>query len=98
MITVNATPVPVQKARPTRRHRLAITNGILGTVYAVSPEGEARYFDYDFQAAYAFAGILPGSDVRLSVPRERAQYVRSGATEANPGPRTRCLWTADPAA
>lgn len=83
----------VKKARPTRGHRLAISPGILGTVYAVDEHGTARYFDYDRDAAYAFAGLdAEDADVRLSVPAELRQYVRRGALEANPGKYTRCLW------
>jgi hypothetical protein len=88
-------PVTVRRARPTRKHRLAIIPGILGTVYGVSPDGEARYFDYDRAAAEAFAGITPGSDLRFSVPPGRYAYVRTGCTDANPGPATRCLWVKD---
>lgn len=96
MIKFRGWKIVVKKAKPTRKHRLAIVPGILGTVYAVSPSGEARYFDYDRDAAYAFAAISPRADLRLSVPTGRYQFVRSGALEANPGLRTRCLWTTDP--
>lgn len=85
-------PAPVKKAKPTKKHRLAITPGILGTVYAVSPEGEARYFDYDLPGAYAWAGLTADSDLRYAIPPERAMYIRSGAFEANPNHRTRCIW------
>lgn len=78
--------------RPTKRHRLAIAPGILGTMYAVNEQGEARYFDYDREGAYAFAGVSDDRDPRLSIPPSRAMYVRSGSTECNPTPRTRCIW------
>ena len=83
----------VTKKQPTLKHRLAIVPGILGTVYGVNAEGEARYFDYDREAAYAFAGLTADSvDVRYAKPRGRYSYVRSGATDANPRPGTKCLW------
>jgi hypothetical protein len=82
----------MKAAKPTRRHRLAIVPGILGTVYAVNEAGEARYFDYDRAGAEEFAGVAAGKDVRYSVPPKRAQYVRSGAMEANPRPKTKCVW------
>ena len=79
-----------KRAKPTKAHRLAIVPGILGTVYGVNKDGEARYFDYDLAGAMEFAG--PGTDPRWSVPPRPAAYVTSGEVHANPGPRTRCLW------
>lgn len=84
--------IPVKKAPPTRRHRLAIAPGILGTVYAINEQGEARYFDYDREGAYAFAGVSVDRDPRFSTAPGGVSYVRSGATECNPRPGTRCLW------
>jgi hypothetical protein len=56
--------------RPTLKHRPVLTFGILGTVYGVSPEGEVRYFDYDWNAALEFAGVTgdPAQDLRFSAP------------------------------
>ena len=47
----------IRKMPPTQKHRPVLTPGILGTVYGVSPEGEVRYFDYDWDAALQFAGV-----------------------------------------
>jgi hypothetical protein len=80
--------------RPTLQHRVAIVPGILGTVYGINEEGEARYFDYDRKAAERFAGFTADSDPRLH-PISRglyANWVKSGATEANPRPGTRVIW------
>jgi hypothetical protein len=84
--------VILKGVRPTQKHRLAIAPGILGTVYGINEEGEARYFDYDLEGAYDFAGVSGARDPRLSTPPSRAMYVRSGATECNPRPGTKCIW------
>lgn len=46
-----------RRMKPTLKHRLAMWPGIFGTVYAVNPQGEVRYFDYDWPAAKRWAGI-----------------------------------------
>jgi len=51
-----------RKAMPTKRHRAAIWENMLGTVYAMNAAGEVRYFDYDYKAAVAFVGDV--EDVR----------------------------------
>ena len=84
-------------AKPTLKHRLALAPGMLGTLYAVSPAGEARYFDYDYEAARAWAELDAGTDIRYGPPPQRGvQYVRSGAVEANPNPHSRCYWVKRP--
>lgn len=77
---------------PTLKHRPAIVPGILGTVYGINDEGEARYFDYDRAAAEAFAGVSPDRDPRYAKNKRRVSYVRSGALEANPRVGTPCIW------
>jgi len=64
-----------RRARPTRAHRLALWEVLLGTVAAQSPTGDVRYFDSDWTAALAFAGITDetrsGLDLRTArVTRE----------------------------
>ena len=60
---------------PTLKHRPALTFGILGTVYGISPDGEVKYFDYDWTAALQFAGVtdakleLVAEDLRVSSPK-----------------------------
>lgn len=97
-MTSTRPPFEIPERRPTRRHRLALAPGILSTVYGVNAAGEARYFDYDYAAAYAYAGVTADADPRRSRPTEAAQYVHSGATEANPGPRTVCVWVREESA
>lgn len=53
--------------KPTQQHRPAIWENMLGTVYAQSPQGEVRYFDYDWPGAREFAQVdQPGADPRLA--------------------------------
>jgi len=55
-----------RKMRPTQKHRPAIWECMLGTVYARNAAGEVRYFDYKWDDARAFAGVdLEGADPRL---------------------------------
>jgi hypothetical protein len=54
---------------PTQRHRLAITPGILGTVYARNEAGVERYFDYDWKGAMAYAGVRQDRDPRVAPER-----------------------------
>lgn len=53
-----------RRMQPTRRHRAALWENMLGTVYAMNPAGETRYFDYDYAAALAFVGKV--EDVRVA--------------------------------
>lgn len=91
------TTMPIaNRKRPTLKHRLAISPGILGTVYGVNAAGVARYFDFDLVGAMAFAGVdasnTSGQDPRWSRPLARAQYVRDGNIGAEPKARDYCLW------
>lgn len=86
--------IPARKMSPTSGHRPAIWEAMLGTVYALSPDGEARGFDYDYEAARAFAGVdKPGSDPRLwKMEKQNVSYIRKGATYAEPRRGQRVLW------
>lgn len=41
---------------PTRSHRPAIWENMLGTVFAMNDVGEVKYFDYNHEDAKRFAG------------------------------------------
>lgn len=85
--------IDLRVMKPTRSHRLAITPGILGTVYAVNDQGECRYFDYDYAAAMEFAGLTQARDPRYYHATRACSYIRSGATEANPRVNgAKCIW------
>jgi hypothetical protein len=52
--------------KPTKAHRKAIWESMLGAVYAQNDEGEIKYFDYDWAGARAFAGVEEqGRDPRI---------------------------------
>jgi hypothetical protein len=55
---------PVKKLR--KPHRPLVWENMLGTVYARNAEGETKYFDYDYEAAHAFAGTASCLDLRVA--------------------------------
>lgn len=56
-----------RKMKPTQKHRAAMWEGMLGTVYARNAEGKVKYFDYDWAGAREFAGVeVEGADPRLA--------------------------------
>lgn len=84
MSTTTATKVRnpfagARKMKPTLKHRPAIWEAILGTVYA-SNGIEVRYFDYRWDEARAFAGVdQPGADPRLArAKRGNGNTLRAG--------------------
>lgn len=59
--------VPCRSMPPTLKHRPAVWENMLGTVYAMNDAGQTEYFDYDHDAAKAFAGVESGErDLRLA--------------------------------
>lgn len=78
-----------RKAKPTLKHRPAVWECMLGTVYARSPQGEVRYFDYRWEQAVEFAEL--GEDLRTFRAPEAVRYY------SNPGASIRrgqpVLWT-----
>jgi len=54
-----------RKAKPTQKHREAIWENMLGTVYARSPKGETKYFDFDWAGAAKHAGVDLQADNRV---------------------------------
>ena len=59
-----------RKAKPTLKHRPAIWENMLGTVYAMNDVGDIRYFDYDYDAAMDFAGLdLSSADFAAATSR-----------------------------
>lgn len=86
--------VPCKKMAPTRGHRPAVWEAMLGAVYALNSAGECRYFDYDHAGALAFAGVVEGADNRLHPITKllNFQYVKSGPAEANPRVGRQVLW------
>ena len=54
---------------PTKKHRPAVWECMLGTLYALGVNGEVKYFDYDYGAALKFAGITSDDGIRVSKAR-----------------------------
>ncbi len=52
--------------RPTQKHRPAIWENMLGTVYARNDAGEIKYFDYRWDDARVFAGVEVERDPRVA--------------------------------
>jgi len=79
-----------RRMRPTKRHRPAIWECMLGTVYAMNDEGVTRYFDYRWDEATEFAGVTPDRGPRTARKTERVRYTNDATTE--PRNRQMVLW------
>jgi len=59
--------VPCSFREPTSKHRPAIWENMLGTVFAMNDERKIKYFDYDYEAAKAYSGVTEDErDCRLA--------------------------------
>lgn len=59
--------VPCSRRPPTKMHRAAVWENMLGTVWAMNDQYDVKYFDYDHERAIEFAGALePDRDPRLA--------------------------------
>jgi hypothetical protein len=74
----------------TKKHRPAIWECMLGTVYARSPQGQIRYFDYDWDGARAFAEVPTEGDLRLA--KKTPGYRLTDDPSMEPSPRQLILW------
>lgn len=85
-----------RKMRPTQEHRPAVWEAMLGTVYAMNDSREIRAFDYDYEAARAFAGVdRDGADPRLARVKRRVRYGRGNSPEMEPREGQLVLWIRD---
>ena len=83
---------------PLRGMRPAIWENMLGTVYALSPERECKYFDYNYDEAVKFTGYPDrAGHVRVAKvpPNGSRQWIQSGTTEATPRPGKLVWWVMD---
>ena len=64
--------------KPMLRHRPALYENMLGTVWAVSPAGEHRYFGYNHAAAKEWAQVDAGADPRLFRSASRTAHISRG--------------------
>jgi len=85
---------------PTKQHKPVIWECMLATLYAAKllPDGkhEVQYFDYDWDAAFKFAGLTkhgsydPALDTRLAKTKGSWWY------PDGPGRGKLCLWSLPP--
>jgi len=81
------------KKKHTKKHRPAVWECFLGTVFALNDQGECKYFDYDWDKARKFAGVSKDRDPRLSRASGReTNYIKSGDEWANPRKTKMVLW------
>ena len=60
---------------PTKDHRPALWEAMLGTVFAMNDVGEVEAFDYDYDAAVRFSGALEKDrDVRIARRRQSTRF------------------------
>ena len=79
-------------AKPTKGHRAALWENMLGTVWAVNDAGEVKFFDYDLRGARAFAGVKESRDPRVSRHPYPGQRVHNGPDYAQPTNKQLILW------
>ena len=80
-----------RRMRPTQRHRPALWENMLGTVYAMNDAKEVRYFDYDYAAAREYCGAdEDGRDPRwhrLNQSSGKLGYNLTGNSQGHRRPR-----------
>jgi len=54
-----------RKMKPTKKHRPALWECMLGTLYAMNDDKNVEYFDYDWDSAREYAGVTEDRDVRF---------------------------------
>lgn len=59
-------PDNFRKMKPTKDHYPVLWECMLGTVYARNSRNETKFFNYDLEAAYEFAGLDNANDLRLA--------------------------------
>ena len=80
-----------RKMKPTMKHRPAVWEGILAAVYATDGQ-TVRYFDYDWDAAVAFAGVTPETDPRTA-PWPGTHSLKGDRGGMAPRKGQKVLWT-----
>ena len=63
-----------RRMKPTKNHRPAVWENMLGTVYAMNDDRVVKYFDYDYAAAREYAGVCDDRDPRLAKGDARGRY------------------------
>jgi hypothetical protein len=57
--------IPAHKKEPSKKHRAAMWEAMLGTVRARNKKGATKTFDYDWEGAAKFSGADIGKDNRV---------------------------------
>ena len=60
--------------KPTLKHRPAVWEAILGTVYAVNDKGVAKYFGYKHNEALKYADVDKNADNRFARTERTYNY------------------------
>lgn len=81
---------PARTMNPTKAHRPAVWEGILGAVYATDGE-TVQYFDYDHKGALEFAGVTDDADPRVSKYAGKVAY-RGLVEGRRPSKGQKILW------
>lgn len=82
-----------RRMKPTQKHRPAIWEAMLGTVEAMNPDGKVKYFDYDWDAARAYAEVdAPEADPRVARTPSPARCRYSNDSSRDPRPGQFALW------
>lgn len=79
----------------TKKHRPAVWECMLGTVYAMNDAGEIRYFDYKQEEALKFAGVTEDRDPRwykLRKYKDQYQWSDGRLSHAEPRVDRKVLW------
>ena len=84
-----------RRAKPTKRHRPAIWENMLGTVYAMNDDRETKYFDYDYEAAIEYAGVTQDRDPRVAKPnvlKMKYRWTKGRRVDVEPPYHRPVLW------
>ena len=80
------------KLPPTLKHRPAIWECMLGTVYATNDQGETEYFDYDYEAAIKHCGFDETRDPRIFKNRQHVRWSNGKDYAGDPPVGKRVVW------
>ena len=85
--------IPARKMKPTKQHRPAMWECMLGAVYAMNTDGEIKYFDYRYEAAAKWAGVNDSeADCRLFRMHRHCTWSNGKMDHAEPSFKQLVLW------
>lgn len=83
-----------KRAKPTKAHRPAVWEAMLGTLYACNPQGEVKYCDYRWEEALAWAQVAGTVDHRWA--RSPRHYPDPNSTYLGLRKGRKALFVRDP--